>query len=55
MNNIIKFTGSTDWSRDKVIDHLERCQMASSVTMPAEGLEHLLMQVLRYIDSQKPK
>ena len=55
MNNIIKLTGSTDWSRDKVIDHLERCQMASSVTMPAEGLEHLLMQVLRYIDSQKPK
>lgn len=54
MNNIIKFTGSTDWSRDKVIDHLERCQMAASVTMPAEDFERLLTQVLRYIDSQKP-
>lgn len=52
MSNVLKFTGSKDLSRDDVIDQLERCQMAASVIIPAERFEVILVQLLRYMDSQ---
>ncbi len=55
MSNILKFTGSKDLTRDEVIDQMERCQMAAEVTIPAEKLNAILGQLLRYMDDRRPK
>ena len=53
--NVLQFTGIKNLTRDDVIDHLERCQMAAEVTLPVERMQALLLQLLSYMDKAGPQ
>lgn len=53
-NNVVNLNRIKNLTRDDVIDHLERCQMAAEVTLPAANMEALLTQLLGYMDNSKP-
>lgn len=49
-SNIVSFPGNKHLNRDQIIEHLERLQMASEATVPAEKMEEILLQLLSYVD-----
>lgn len=54
-NNVVNLNRIKNLTRDDVIDHLERCQMAAEVTLPVANMEALLTQLLGYMDNSKPE
>ncbi|QHQ14531.1 hypothetical protein GMW39_00720 [Pectobacterium parmentieri] len=50
ISEVIQFPKSRDWSMEKIQEHISRCDMAASVTMPAEGYQDLLFQTARQME-----